>query len=80
MLLFYQVLICVHDERAGGKLHGASELGKPETQALHLWHAWYGVSVWDQQTRGEMQESGLLGQCLLELWLYSYYVDVCRDE
>lgn len=36
MLFFYQVLICVHDERAGGKLHGASELGKPETQAFHL--------------------------------------------
>lgn len=41
-----QVLICVHDERTGGELHGASELGKPETQALHLRHAWSGVSVW----------------------------------
>lgn len=32
----FQVLICVHDERAGGELHGASELREPETQALHL--------------------------------------------
>lgn len=42
-----QVLICVHDEWIGGELHGASELGISETQALHLRHAWSGVSVSD---------------------------------
>lgn len=50
-LLPPQVLICVHDERTGGELHGASELRKPETQALHLRHAWSGVSVADRHER-----------------------------
>lgn len=60
-----QVLICVHDERTGGELHGASELRNSETQALHLRHAWSGVSVSDQQKRRQNQECRLLGQWFL---------------
>lgn len=65
VLLLLQVLICVHDEWIGGELHGASELGISETQALHLRHAWSGVSVSDQHRRGQIQECGLLGQWFL---------------
>ncbi|KAI4824136.1 hypothetical protein KUCAC02_012678 [Chaenocephalus aceratus] len=44
----------------GEELHGASELRKPETQALHLRDAGSGVSVSDEHERGEKHESGLL--------------------
>lgn len=64
-LLPPQVLICVHDERTGGELHGASELRKPETQALHLRHAWSGVSVADRHERKWATGSVVLPAVLL---------------
>lgn len=72
-----QVLICVHDERTGGELHGASQLRKSETQALHLRHAWSGVSVSDEQ-KSRKVGYWVSGFCSLDH--VAPFVDVCCDD
>lgn len=52
------MLICAHDERTGGELHGASEFRKPETQALHLRHAGFGVSGETSTWQGKCRKVG----------------------